>query len=96
MTILLRSTAASDLIIGVAQSQITTAQITAGERVEIQLVGTTTVACGDTVTRGYEVTTDNTSRCVHASSGNRTIGIAMKSGVVGQEIPVLLRQGTMA
>lgn len=87
--------AATDSLLGVvdipAQSSASS-----GERVDVVLTGVTEVEYGGTVTRGQELTSDANGRAVAASPAagvnNRIIGIALKSGVVGDIGSVLLSQ----
>lgn len=79
--------AGTDALIGVT-GQV--GALAAGDQVDLTLVGIGEVECGDTVTRGNQLTADATGRAVVASDGDTVGGKAMKSGLVGDVIPILL------
>jgi len=85
-TAVVQATAATDGLIGVA-GQV---GATTGTVLDITVVGIGEVELGDTVTRGQQVTADSAGRAVPATSGNSVIGVAFKSGVVGDIVPLLL------
>lgn len=85
-----QAAAATDALLGVANSL----GAASGERVDITLTGACTVEYGGTVTRGALLTSDADGKAVAAAPAagvnNRTIGIAMVSGVSGDYGSVLL------
>lgn len=86
-----QSAAAADLSIGVSVPQLTTAS---GDRVDVIHDGIADVLAGGACTRGTAVTSDANGKAVNAAAGNRTVGIALESGVAGDIIPVLMVVGT--
>lgn len=85
-TLLIQATAATDGLLGLS-GQVGAAS---GEPVDITLVGVGEVTLGDTVTRGQRLTADSAGRGIPAVSGNVVGGVALKSGVVGNVVPMLL------
>lgn len=85
--------AVGDLMVGVFLHTTSAAN----EIVAVQLGGIATVKIGGNVTRGNLITSDSSGLGVAAAPAagvnNRVIGIALKSGVNGDEIPVLLSPG---
>lgn len=86
----LTAAAATDLSIGVVENVAPAI----GERCSVVMVGVAEITLGGTVARGAAVTSDASGRAVTASAGNRRIGIALASGVVGDVVEVLLSPGT--
>lgn len=86
----LTAAAATDLAIGVVENVAPAS----GERCEVVLAGVAEITLGGTVARGGAVTSDASGRAVAASAGNRRIGHALVSGVVGDVVEVLLSPGT--
>lgn len=88
-----KATAATDLILGVADSAF---DVSSGERVDVILDGIAECVAGGNITRGALVTADANGAAVAAapSAGvnNRVLGIAMKSAVSGDIVDVLIRQ----
>lgn len=86
--------AATDLLIGVSVEKIT---VPSGQRADIVHGGIAQVKLGGTVARGNEITSDATGQGVAsapaAGSNNRIVGIALRSGVSGDVIPVLMAPG---
>lgn len=80
------ATDASDLLIGVS----TTIDSDEDESCDVFLAGIAPVEYGGTVTRGQLLTSDSVGRAVASSDGDRTIGIATQSGVVGDHGFVLI------
>jgi len=70
---------------------------TAGGRVEVSLSGATEVEYGGTITRGALITSDADGKAVAsapaAGVNNRTVGVAMVSGVAGDIGSVLINPG---
>lgn len=81
--------AATDLLVGVSES-LAAAD---AERVDVCRVGIAAVIYGGTVVRGQRLTSDSQGRAVHAADGERIIGFAEVSGVVGDIGSVLLAFG---
>lgn len=86
----LQAAAATDLSVGVVEH----VAAASGERCDVVLVGVAEITLGAAVTRGSQLTSDATGRAVTAIAGNRRIGIALVSGVVGDVVEVLLNPGT--
>jgi hypothetical protein len=95
-TVTLSSSTDSELVIGTAAFTISTADVSAGKTVDVNLLGSRIVmmVAGGTVTRGTRqaaAATDGTITDVGASPDpGAVLGIAMKSGVSGDFIPVLI------
>lgn len=85
-TLMIQATAATDAIVGLS-GQV---GAVSGEPLDVTLVGVGEVTLGDTVTRGSQVTADSAGRAVTAASGNTVAGLVLKSGVVGDVVPMLL------
>lgn len=85
-TTVVQATAATDALIGVS-GQVGAAS---GEAIDITMVGVGEVTLGGNVTRGNSVTADSDGCAVAASDGNSVAGIALKSGVADDVIPILL------
>jgi hypothetical protein len=95
-----QATSASSLVIGAtAEIGITTAEVTAGSYVDVVLCGIAEIKAGANVTRGQKLISNGSGQVITAAASAgvnvQTIGIAMKSGVTGEIIPVLLSQGVM-
>lgn len=86
--------AATDLLLGVSAPTIT---VPITQRVDVVHEGIAQVKLGGVVVRGNEITSDATGQGIAAAPGvgvnNRIIGIALKSGVAGDVIPVLISLG---
>lgn len=86
--------AATDLLLGVSVATIT---VPSGQRVDVIHEGIAQVVLGGAVTRGNEITSNATGQGVAAAPGaganNRIIGIALKSGVANDVIPVIISLG---
>ena len=86
----------SELVIGKAIFAISAADVTAGKTVDIELFGRAVVEllAGGTVTRGLRQTPVGTAGKITnvgaSPDPGAVIGIAMKSGVDGDVIPVLI------
>lgn len=98
----IQATAATDALIGISSNVGYNSTVTATSNnrypqalIDIQLDGIALCTFGGTVTRGQLLTSDSTGRVVAAAPAagvnNRTIGIAMESGVVGDVGSVLIR-----
>jgi hypothetical protein len=88
----IQAAAAADFSFGVSDS-LGAAAI--GDRVDIHTAGLVEVEYGAGVTRGAQLTSDADGKAVTAAAGNRTIGIARVSGVLGDICPVQLAPGTV-
>lgn len=84
------SAAATDASFGVADSLGAEA---ANDPVDIIRGGIAEVVYGGTVTRGQPITSDAQGRAVVAVAGNRIIGFAEVSGVVGDRGSVFIAPG---
>jgi hypothetical protein len=84
--------AATDKLVGVFQHTTSAAD----ERIRLMLEGISEVKLGDTVTRGDRITADSAGKGVTAVAGQNSIGMAMKSGVANDLIPVLLAPHTLS
>jgi hypothetical protein len=84
------SAAAADLTIGATRPQITGAS---GDRMDVVLEGIADMVCGGVVTRGTAVTSDAAGAILNAAAGNRSVGVALESGVAGDIVPVLVSPG---
>jgi len=87
----LQGAAATDSLIGVVEGVAPAL----GERCDVMLAGIAEVKLGGSVTRGGPVTSDATGQGVAAASGNRAVGHALVSGVVGDVIEVLINPHTV-
>lgn len=85
--------AATDAVIGVAQN----VDVAIGQPVDVVLDDTANVLLGGTVAAFDPITSDANGKGVKAAPAagvnNRIVGLAMVSGVAGDIIPVLLKQG---
>lgn len=79
---------AGEACLGVGRVTVSAAEATAGKGTHVTELGVSFVQLGGTVTRGDFVTTDNVGRAVTAATGNYVHGVARKSGVVGDWIPI--------
>jgi hypothetical protein len=80
--------AGTDALIGIT-GQVGAAA--AGDRVDVDMAGIGEVAAGDGITRGNQLTSDADGAAVVADAGDTVIGVALKSAVSGDIIPILLR-----
>jgi hypothetical protein len=93
---MVQASAASDESIGVS-TFVGGDPANGDSTVDVVLLGVAEVELGDTVTRGDLLTSDAQGRAIVATTeGQRIIGQAMNSGVVGDIQSVLLAHGTMA
>ena len=82
------ATAATDKIIGVCGEQV---DVVSGDRFEAVVADVARVVLGGTVVRGDAITSDASGRGIATTTvGNRVVGVALRSGVVGDIVPVLL------
>jgi len=88
--VVIQGAAATDALIGVFD--IPAAAIT-GNRVDVVRNDFAQVEYGGTVTRGDLLTADSVGRAVTASSGNRVVGTAEVSGVVGDIVYLFVTAG---
>ncbi len=88
----LQAAAAGEFMFGVTDSLGAAAT---GDRVDVFTVGTVEVELGATVVRGAQLTADSVGRAVTGAAGNRVVGIARVSGVVGDIVLVQLSPGTV-
>lgn len=88
-----QATASTEEFVGVFQHTTSNA----GDEVRVMLTGITRVVLGGAVTRGNYITADANGKAVAAAPGAGVnayvVGQAMASGVAGDIIPVLLKQG---
>lgn len=92
------ATAATDKIIGVSKVLGDPASVTApvGGELEVVLSGIAEVRLGGTVVRGDAITANSVGRGIATTTiGHRIIGFAMRSGVSGDFIPVLIDHGVL-
>lgn len=93
---IVQSAAATDLSIGAS----TDIDAVSGGPIDVILGGTARLKCGGVVTRGTQVVPDSAGKIVNADPAIgatvRTVGIALESGVDGDEVDVLLRQGALS
>ncbi|MFE0757198.1 DUF2190 domain-containing protein [Inquilinus sp. NPDC058860] len=87
------ATAAADKSIGVVDMLGASA---AGLSCDVVLTGVAEVEYGGPVTRGDDLTADAQGRAVIAAAGNRVIGKAMATGVLGDIGSVLIDRGVAA
>lgn len=85
-TQLIQASAATDGLLGVC-GQVGAAT---GEAVEATLIGIGEVTLGGTVTRGQRLTADSQGRAIPAADGDVVAGVALKSGVLADVVPLLL------
>jgi Uncharacterized conserved protein (DUF2190) len=90
----LQAAAVGDKLIGVS----TEIDATTGERIDVIHEGIADLKIGGTVARGDLLTSDASGQGVTAApaagTNNRTIGVALISGVTGDVIPVLVAPGS--
>ena len=86
----IQSAAAGDASFGVSDSLGAAA---ANDPVDILRGGIAEVIYGGTVTRGDPLTSDDSGRAIKAATGNRIIGFAEVSGVVGDRGSVFIAPG---
>ena len=86
----IQSAAATDASFGVSDSLGAAA---ANDPVDIIRGGIAEVIYGGTVTRGDPLTSDASGRAIKAATGNRIIGFAEVSGVVGDRGSVFIAPG---
>ncbi len=88
-----QATASTEELVGVFQHTTSAAS----DEVRVMLDGISRVVLGGTVTRGNHLTADSNGKAVAAAPGAGVnayvIGQALASGVAGDIIPVLLKQG---
>jgi hypothetical protein len=84
------ATAATDKIIGTSNHLLTLAT---DMRIDVHKGGIGEVEYGGNVTKGDFLTADSQGRAVVASTGNRIIGIAEESGVLGDISSYLFAPG---
>jgi hypothetical protein len=89
--VVIQGAAATDTTIGINQSP---QAASLNDPVMIALGGVGLVECGAGVTRGDLISTDTVGRAVTslAAPTDRTIGVALESGVLGTVIPVAISQ----
>jgi len=86
----IQATAATDLLLGVAQPDLDTAS---GDTCDVHLAGIVEVKAGGTIARGDMVTSDaNGDAVATTTAANRVLGIAEVSGVANDIITVILSQ----
>lgn len=92
----IQAAAATDALIGVLADP---KQVASGKRADVIHAGIADVELGGTVTRGDPVTSDADGKGVQASpaagANNDIVGRALKSGVSGDIVPVLVSVGLM-
>ncbi len=76
------ATSATDGVIGVSELGADAA----GDIVDVTMGGVEEVKLGGTVSAGDFLTSDAASKAVSAAAGNRVVGFAMESGVIGDII----------
>lgn len=82
-------TADTDVVIGVSQFDITTAELAKNKGASVRIDGITEWEISAAVTRGQEVTIAADGRCLPATTGKRVWGIALEgAGTAGNRIPV--------
>ena len=86
----IQSAAGADASFGVSDSLGAAA---ANDPVDIIRGGIAEVVYGGTVTRGDPLTSDSQGRAIKAATGNRIIGFAEVSGVVGDRGSVFIAPG---
>ena len=86
----IQSAAAGDASFGVSDSLGAAA---ANDPVDIIRGGIAEVVYGGTVTRGDPLTSDSQGRAIKAATGNRIVGFAEVSGVVGDRGSVFIAPG---
>lgn len=87
----LLAAAATDAIVGVSDAL----GGISGGRVDVHYAGIVEVELGGTVAAGAQLTADSVGRGVTAASTNRTGGIALVAGVLGDIIDVLIAPGLL-
>ena len=87
----IQSTAAvADAHIGVANRPAKS-----GNNIDVCVSGAVAVEYGGAITRGEPLKADASGKALKAAAGNRTIGVALKSGVKGDIGLVLISPGTV-
>lgn len=89
--------AATDAAIGVCQEIISAGDVTNGRVCDIRVMGVTRVIAGGTVTRGTAASPEGaaTSRAIAAVSTARICGLFLTSGVVNDQVNMLVVPPTM-
>lgn len=95
-----QAAASTDNIIGAVNAvAVPGSDAATGDRLDVEHYGIVDIRLGGTVTRGAKVTSDSDGRAVAAAPGagvNAQIGgIALRSGVTDDIIPVLLTIGAV-
>lgn len=83
-------TAATDFVVGWAQETVSTADVTSGRVCDIRVMGVTRVKTGGAVTRGTNATINGSAQAVAAATGNRVVGVFLKSGNSGDLVELLI------
>jgi hypothetical protein len=94
------ATASTDLLYGVVNElSLSAADVTAGATADVTVSGPAEVVLGGSVTRGQKLTANASSQAIAAApsagSNAQIIGIAQKSGVSGDIIPLLVAPSVM-
>lgn len=94
------SAAATDLHLGIANELgLSATDVTNGSMVDITIDGIAELKLGGVVTRGQKLTSDASGQGVAAApaagSNVQIIAVALRSGVAGDVIPVLVEQSVM-
>jgi hypothetical protein len=88
-------TGATDLVHGVSQFDVTTAELAKNKGASVRVDGVTEWEAGGAITKGAFVTIDSAGRCVAAATGNKIWGQAWQAASTsGDRVAVqLLKAG---
>jgi hypothetical protein len=87
-------TAEGDVVLGISQFGVTSAEILQGKGASVRVTGVSLVKVGTGgVSFGNIVVSDGAGLAVASNSGARPLGICLATGVAGDYVPVLLTPG---
>lgn len=90
-------TAVTDVVIGIEQFGVSSAEIAKGKGASVRRMGASEMEANDTLAEGDLVAIDNVGRAVAAATGSRVIGVCDEGGDAGDRIRVTLDlPGTLA
>ena len=85
--------ASTDIMHGVSQFDVSTAEIGRGKGASVRIAGITEIEIGAPVARDQELMLDNQGRAIPsaAGAGNRVVGRALEAGAaLGNRVPMLI------
>lgn len=88
---IVESNAAGEFCLGVASTNVSSDEATAGKQQAIHIVGAAWVEVGTAgITAGQKAASDGAGCVVAATAGDYVVGMALKTGADGDLVPVLL------